>query len=92
MKYLEIIFDRSLSFACYVDDVIHQVGDWCCQDYDCTKLLMQELVMSSLDYGLGLLIMTNLQLTKFERIQNEARRLALVWTKDTPVVAHAVSQ
>ncbi|MCG8431104.1 MAG: hypothetical protein MJA29_08015, partial [Candidatus Omnitrophica bacterium] len=48
-------------------------------------LLVQMLVLSVMDYGLGLLTLSQTQIQRLERIQNEAMRAALGCTRDTPI-------
>ena len=48
--------------------------------------LYQHLILSVIDYGLGLLTVSKSQLVKLERIQNAAMRVILGCTRDTPVV------
>ena len=47
-------------------------------------LLNQSVVLSVIDYGLGLTTMTQTNLLKLDRVQNEAMRIILGTTKDTP--------
>ena len=47
-------------------------------------LLYQSVVLSVIDYGLGLTTMTQTNLLKLDRVQNEAMRIILGTTKDTP--------
>ena len=47
-------------------------------------LLYQNLVLIVTDYGLGLLTMAQTNLLKLDRAQNEAMRVVLGTTKDTP--------
>ena len=47
-------------------------------------LLYQRVVLSVTDYGLGLTTMAQTNLLKLDRVQNEAMRVILGTTKDTP--------
>lgn len=91
MKYLWITFNRSLSFAHHVDNVIQLVQFRIMATANFPQrtlfLLMQTLVTSVLDYDLGLLILSNSQLTKLERIQTEAMRTVFGYTRDSLVMA-----
>ena len=44
----------------------------------------QVVVLSVVDYGLGLITMSQTNLLKLDRVQNEAMRVILGTTKDTP--------
>ncbi|BFZ05508.1 hypothetical protein BsWGS_08547 [Bradybaena similaris] len=94
MRYLGISLDRSLSFKHHVERVIEKAR----RGINAVKvmagagfqqrtlfLLMLALVISPLEYGLGLLTLSPTQITKLERIQNEAMRAVLGCTRDTPV-------
>ena len=48
--------------------------------------MMQLVVLSVIDYGLGLLTLSQTQIEKLERVQNEAMRTVLGCTRDTPIV------
>ena len=48
-------------------------------------LLYPSVVLSVIDYGLGLTTMTQTNLLNLDRVQNEAMRVILGNTKDTPV-------
>jgi len=47
-------------------------------------LLYQSVVLSVIDYELGLTTMTQINLLQLDRVQNEAMRVILGITKDTP--------
>ena len=47
-------------------------------------LLYQSVVLSVIDYGLGLTTMAQTNLLKLDRVQNEAMRVTLRTTNDTP--------
>ena len=46
--------------------------------------LYQSVVFSVIDYGLSLTTMAQINLLKLDRVQNEAMRVILGTTKDTP--------
>ena len=48
-------------------------------------LLYQSVVLSVIDYGLGLTTLSQFNLLKLDRVQNEAMRVILGTTKDTPI-------
>ena len=50
-------------------------------------LLYQRLILSVIDYGLGLTTLSQSNLLKLDRVQNEAMRVILGTTKDTPIEA-----
>ena len=48
-------------------------------------LLYQSVILSVIDYGLGLTTLSQSNLLKLDRVQNEAMRVILGTTKDTPI-------
>ena len=48
-------------------------------------LLYQSVILSVFDYGLGLTTLSQSNLLKLDRVQNEAMRVILGTTKDTPI-------
>ena len=48
-------------------------------------LLYQGVLLSVIDYGLGLTTLSPSNLLKLDRVQNEATRVILGTTKDTPI-------
>ena len=48
-------------------------------------LLYQSVMLSVIDYGLGLTTMTQTNLLNLDRVQNEAMRVILGTTKETPI-------
>ena len=50
-------------------------------------LLLQVMVLSVIDYGLGLLTLSQTQVDRLEKVQNEAMRAVVVCTRDTPISA-----
>ena len=94
LKYLGITFDRTLSFGTHVDNTITKarkgpsavkVMASAMMPQRILFLMMQLVVLSVIDYGLGLLTLSNTQLERLERIQNEAMRTVLGCTRDTPI-------
>ena len=51
----------------------------------CLFLLYQSVILSVIDYGLGLITLLQSNLLKLDGAQNEAMRVILVATKDTPI-------
>ena len=45
----------------------------------------QSVILSVIDYGLGLTTLSQSNLLKLDRVQNEAMRVLLGTTKDTPI-------
>ena len=95
LKYLGITFDRTLSYRKHVDNVIQKaqkgiravktMASAGIQQY-VLLLLMQLVVMSVVDYGLGLLTLSKTQTERLERVQNAAMRAVLGCTRDTHVI------
>ena len=48
-------------------------------------LLYASVILSVIDYGLGLTTLSQSNLSKLDRVQNEAMRVILGTTKDTPI-------
>ena len=94
LKYLGITFDRSLSFGQHVENTISRAKKGitavkvmanALMPQRTLFLMMQLVVMSVVDYGLGLLTLSKTQVGKLERVQNEAMRTVLGCTRDTPI-------
>ena len=92
LRYLGLIFDRSLSGKDHVTRVISKArkGLNVLKVMACMSmpqrilfLLFQTLVLSVVDYGFGLLTLSKAQLTRLEGIQNQAMRIILGCTRDT---------
>ena len=96
LRYLGVHFDRMLTFNKHVEATALK----CKKGLGALKamaakgieqrhlfLLYQSVVLSRIDYGLGLTTMSQTNLQKLERIQNEAMRTILGTTKDTPIDA-----
>ena len=95
-KYLGISFDRTLSFKEHVEYIVQR----CSKGLTAMKvmagaqmeqrlllMLYRALVLSVLDYGLGIITIRNTHLQKLERIQNEAMRIILGCTRMTSAAA-----
>ena len=48
-------------------------------------LLYQSVILSVIDYGMGLTTLSQSKMLKLDRVQNEATRVILGTTKDTPI-------
>ena len=96
MKYLGIAFDRTLSFKDQVDNSVAK----CTRGLTAVKvmaaagirqcvlfILFKALVLSVIDYGLGLTTFSRAQIERLERIQNEGMRIVLGCPRNTSVTA-----
>ena len=96
LRYLGIHFDRMLTFKKHVEAITLK----CRKGLAALKamaakgieqrhlfLLYQSVVLSRIDYGLGLTTISQTNLQKLDRVQNEAMRIILGTAKDTPVDA-----
>ncbi|NQZ78185.1 MAG: endonuclease/exonuclease/phosphatase family protein, partial [Ekhidna sp.] len=94
LRYLGIGFDRMLTFRKHVENIVLK----CKKSLSAMKAmaakgieqrlifrLYQAVVVSVIEYGLGLTTLSQTTILKLERIQNEAMRLILGTTKDTPI-------
>ena len=92
LRYLGINFDRELSGKEYVTRVISKAR----KGLNAIKvmaslrmpqrvlfILFQALILSVVNYGLGLLTLSNVQLDRLATIQNEGMRIILGCTRDT---------
>ena len=92
LRYLGIIFDRALSGKDHVTRVISKAR----KGLNALKviaslsmpqrilfILFQALILSVVDYGLGLLTLSKAQLDRLETIQNQGMRIILGCTRDT---------
>ena len=92
LRYLGIIFDRALSGKDHVTRVISKAR----KGLNALKviaslsmpqrilfILFQALILSVVDYGLGLLTLSKAQLDRLETIQNQGMRTILGCTRDT---------
>ena len=96
LKYLGITFDRSLSFNLHITHVINRArkGLVAVKTMAAAKMpqhvlliLYKALVLSVIDYGLGLLTLSATQLQRLEVLQNEGMRSILGCTRDTSTEA-----
>ena len=96
LRYLGIIFHRSLSGKDHISRVVQRSrkGLTALKTMAGAKMpqkvlviLYQALVVSVIEYGLGLLTLSNAQLKRIETIQNEGMRAILGCTKDTSTEA-----
>ena len=94
LRYLGIHFDRMLTYKTQVESTKLR----CKKGLPTLKamaskgieqrhlfLLNQSVMLSVIDYGLGLTTLSQSNLLKLDRVQNEAIRVILGTTKDTPV-------
>ena len=94
LRYLGIHFDRVLTYKTQVESTKLR----CKKGLSALKamaskgikqrhlfLLYQSVILSVTDYGLGLTALSKSNLLKLERVQNEAMRVILGTTKDTPL-------
>ena len=95
LKYLGITFDRTLSFKKHVDNVAVRAkkGVSAIKTMASAKveqhvlfLMLQLVVLSVIDYGLGCLTLSESQIQRLDRLQNAAMRAVLGCTKDTHIV------
>ena len=95
LRYLGLIFDRTLSGREHIsrletkarkglNAVKLMARDGMPQRILC--LLFDMLVLSQVDYGLGLLTLSKTQLARLDVIQNEGMRAILGCTKDTALL------
>ena len=96
LRYLGIIFDRSLSGKDHISRVVQRSrkGLTALKTMAGAKMpqkvlviLYQALVVSVMEYGLGLLTLSKTQVQRLEVIQNEGMRAILGCTKDTSAEA-----
>ena len=96
LRYLGIHFDRMLTFKTQVEST----KLWCTKGLSALKamasngseqsylfLLYQSVILSVNDYDLGLTTLSQSNLMKSDRAQNEPMRVILGTTKDTPIEA-----
>ena len=94
LRYLGIHFDRMLTYKTQVESTKLR----CKKGLSALKamaskgieqrhlfLLFQSVILSVIDYGLGLTTLSQSNLLKLDRVQNEAMRVILGTTKDTPI-------
>ena len=96
LRYLGVHFDRMLTYKTQVESTKLR----CKKGMSALKamaskgieqrhlfLLYQSVILSVIDYGLGLTTLSQSNLLKLDRVQNEAMRVILGTTKDTPIEA-----
>ena len=94
LRYLGIHFDRMLTYKTQVESTKLT----CKKGLSVLKamaskgieqrhlfLLFQSVILSVIDYGLGLTTLSQSNLLTLDRVQNEAMRVILGTTKDTPI-------
>ena len=94
LRYLGIHFDRMLTYKTQVESTKLR----CKKGLSALKamtskgieqrhlfLLYQSVILSVIDYGLGLTTLSQSNLLKLDRVQNQAMRVILGTTKDTPI-------
>ena len=94
LRYLGIHFDRMLTYKMQVESTKLR----CKKGLSALKamaskgieqrhlfLLYQSVILSVIDYGLSLTTLSQSNLLKLDRVQNEAMRVILGTTKDTPI-------
>ena len=89
LRYLGIYFDRMLTYKEQVEST--KLG--CKKGLSALKAMPSKgieqrhlfLLYSVIDYGLGLTVLSQSHLLKFDRVRNEAMRVILGTTKDTPI-------
>ena len=96
LKYLGIHFDRMLTYKTQVESAKLR----CKKELSTLKataskrieqrhlfLWYQSVILSVIDYGLGFTTLSQFNLLKFDRVQNEAMKVILETTRDTPIEA-----
>ena len=96
LRYLGMHFDRMLTFRQHVEattlkcrkglSVLKAMASKGIEQRHLFQLY-QSVVLSIMDYGLGLTTISSTNLQKLDRIQNEAMRTILGTTRDTPTEA-----
>ena len=95
LRYLGIHFDRMLTYKTQIESTKLR----CKKGLSTSKkaraskgiekrhlfLLYQSVILSVIDYGLGLITLSQFNLLKLDRVQNEAMRVILGTTKDTAI-------
>ena len=96
LRYLGMYFDRMLTFRQHVEattlkcrkglSVLKAMASKGIEQRHLFQLY-QSVVLSIMDYGLGLTTISTTNLQKLDRVQNEAMRTILGTTRDTPTEA-----
>ena len=96
LRYLGIHLDRMLTYKAQVKSHKTQVQERTVRVEShgfkrhrttSSVPLYQSVILSVIDYGLGLTTLSQSNLLKLDRVQNEAMRVILGTTKDTPIEA-----
>ena len=82
LRYLGIYLDRMLTYKTQVEPTKLR-----CIEQRHLFLLYQSVILSVIDYGLGLTTLSQSNLLKLDRVQNEAMKVILGTTMDTPIEA-----
>ena len=95
-RYLEIHFDRMLTYKMQVESTklrckkrLSAMKAQSSKDIEQRNLfpLYQSVILSVIDNGLGLTTLSQSNVLKLDRVQNEAMGVILGTTKDTPIEA-----
>ena len=94
LRYLGIHFDRMFMYKTQVESTklrckkgLSALKAMASKGIEQRHLFMlyQSVILSVIDYGLGLTTLSQSNLLKLDRVQNEAMRVILGTTKDTPI-------
>ena len=94
LRHLGIHFDRMLTYKTQVESTKVRCKKGLSElkamaskgiEHRLLFLLYQSVILSVMDYGLGLTTLSQSNLLKLGRVQNEAVRVSLGTTKDTPI-------
>ena len=98
LRYPGIYFDRMLTYKLTYETQVESTKPRCKKQLSALKvmtakgieqyhlsLLYQSVILNAIDYGLGLTTLSKSSLLKLDRVQNEAMRVILGTTKDTPM-------
>ena len=92
LRYLGIHFYRMLTYKAQVESTKLRCKKRvvCAESHGYKRRLFlpyQSVILGVIDYGLGLTTLSQSNLLKLDRVQNEAMRVILGTTKDTPIEA-----
>ena len=93
VRYFGIHFDTMLTYKTQVESTklrckkgLSVLKGMASKSIECHLfLLYQSVILSVIDYGLGLTTLSQSNLLKLDRVQNKAMRVILGTTKDTPI-------